>query len=106
MNANVASIHASMHPKYAHIEKKTINSHFPFRNHVSISLVLTDYGQRICPSYTAQAQFEAIRFGAANLSEIVRVPAKREGNTSNNHADSCEQTKADQFELHIFACIY
>lgn len=46
-----------------------------------------DNGQRISPSNAAESHLEAIRFGAADLPEVIRVPAEWKGHATDHHAD-------------------
>jgi len=55
------------------------------------AIYATDYGQWISPADAAQAQLEAIRFRATDLTEIVRIPAKGKCRAGHNHANSWNQ---------------
>lgn len=48
-------------------------------------------GQGIGPSDAAEAELEAIRFGPANASEFVRVPAEGERNASHYHGEGYKE---------------
>lgn len=58
-------------------------------NPIMMRVLLTDDGQRIGPANAAQSQIESVRLRAAYPPELGGVPAERERDTADDHADGC-----------------